>query len=185
MDFVGAASRFLSGYTAVNRAEESCPLNAELLHFYEQHRHPLFRYLLAFGLPASDCEEIIQEVFLALFRHLLDGKPRHNLQSWLFRVAHNLALKSRSREGSRADLSGVANTLDPSLDPEQALLQSQQQKRLAAVVAALPEQDRECLALRAEGLRYRAISDVLGISLGAVSLSLKRSLAKLSEVCER
>jgi RNA polymerase sigma-70 factor (ECF subfamily) len=50
---------------------------------------------------------------------------------------------------------------------------------LLAVVATLPEADRSCLSLRAEGLRYREIAAVLGISLGSVSISLKRSLARL------
>ena len=45
---------------------------------------------------------------------------------------------------------------------------------------ALPEQDRQCLFLRSEGLRYREIGTVLGMSLGAVSQSLARSLARIS-----
>jgi RNA polymerase sigma-70 factor (ECF subfamily) len=52
-------------------------------------------------------------------------------------------------------------------------------ERLLAVVEALPEVDRRCIYLRAEGLRYREIVEVLGISLGAVALSLERSLARL------
>jgi RNA polymerase sigma-70 factor (ECF subfamily) len=50
---------------------------------------------------------------------------------------------------------------------------------LLAVVHALPELDQGCLRLRAEGLRYREIASVLGMSLGAVSISLTRSLARL------
>jgi RNA polymerase sigma-70 factor (ECF subfamily) len=59
------------------------------------------------------------------------------------------------------------------------------QRRLRAVVRALPEQDRKCLFLRAEGLRYREISEILDISLGAVSLSLARSLARIARAAER
>jgi RNA polymerase sigma-70 factor (ECF subfamily) len=50
---------------------------------------------------------------------------------------------------------------------------------LQAVVRALPENDQHCLRLRSEGLRYREIATVLGMSLGAVSISLTRSLARL------
>jgi RNA polymerase sigma-70 factor (ECF subfamily) len=50
---------------------------------------------------------------------------------------------------------------------------------LLGVLQALPEEDQCCLRLRAEGLRYREISALLGISLGAVSMSLTRSLARL------
>jgi RNA polymerase sigma-70 factor (ECF subfamily) len=49
----------------------------------------------------------------------------------------------------------------------------------------LPEQDRRCLSLRAEGLRYREIAEVLDMSLGAVSIALTRSLARIARSAER
>jgi RNA polymerase sigma-70 factor (ECF subfamily) len=52
------------------------------------------------------------------------------------------------------------------------------------VVSVLPEQDRRCLILRAEGLRYREIAEVLHISLGAVALSLERCLTRLARVAQ-
>jgi len=66
-----------------------------------------------------------------------------------------------------------------------AALSADRQRRLLAVFEALSEQDRACLRLRAEGLRYREIARVLGISLGAVSISLTRSLARLMCADER
>jgi RNA polymerase sigma-70 factor (ECF subfamily) len=45
-------------------------LEVEVTELFEQLRDPLFRYLLSFGLSVQDGEEIIQEVFLALFQHL-------------------------------------------------------------------------------------------------------------------
>jgi RNA polymerase sigma-70 factor (ECF subfamily) len=50
-----------------------------------------------------------------------------------------------------------------------------------AIVRALPPQDQHCLHLRAEGLRYREIAHVLGMSLGAVALTLSRSLLKAAK----
>jgi RNA polymerase sigma-70 factor (ECF subfamily) len=52
-------------------------------------------------------------------------------------------------------------------------------QHLRTVLRALPEQDRCCLALRAEGLRYREIAAVLGISLGSVSNLLTQSIDRL------
>jgi len=49
----------------------------------------------------------------------------------------------------------------------------------------LSEEDRNCLFLRAEGLRYREIAYVLGISLGAVSMSLTRSLTRIERADRR
>jgi RNA polymerase sigma-70 factor (ECF subfamily) len=61
----------------------------------------------------------------------------------------------------------------------------QTRQRVLAVVEALPEQDRRCLFLRAEGLRYREIAGILDMSLGAVSVSLSRSLARIARSAER
>jgi RNA polymerase sigma-70 factor (ECF subfamily) len=75
--------------------------------------------------------------------------------------------------------------MDPGPNPEDQLVSRQTQQRLLAVVDALPEQDRRCLFLRAEGLRYREIAEVLDMSLGAVSLSMARSLARIGCSAQR
>jgi RNA polymerase sigma-70 factor, ECF subfamily len=157
--------------------------------FFDQFRDPLLRYLSSFGLAFPDCEEVLQEVFLSLFQHLDRGKASDNIRGWLFRVAHNLALRSRYRArqdfDSRADAGAVEFAIDPAPNPEDQLVDHQVQQRLLAVVDALPEQDRRCLFLRAEGLRYREIAEILDMSLGAVSLSLARSLARIARSAER
>jgi RNA polymerase sigma-70 factor (ECF subfamily) len=152
----------------------------------------LLRYLLSLGLTAPDGEEVVQEVFLALFQHLRRGKPRHNLRAWLFQVAHNLALKQRNavrriqlKVAERDEATAENFFVDLSPNPEDQVVSHQRQGRLLGVLRALPEQDRRCLALRAEGLNYREIAQVLGISLGSVSLSLGRSLARFTRADER
>jgi RNA polymerase sigma-70 factor, ECF subfamily len=164
-------------------------LDAEVVALFDELRDPLLRYLARLGLALPDGEEVLQEVFLALFQHLVRGKSRENLRGWLFRVAHNLALKRRyrSRQVSlgRLDSDAADLAMEPGPNPEDRMLRSQTQERLLAVVRALPEQDRLCLFLRAEGLRYREIAGILEMSLGAVSLSLARSLARIARSAER
>jgi RNA polymerase sigma-70 factor (ECF subfamily) len=159
-------------------------IEREVIGLFDQFRDPLLRYALSFGIPMHDAEEVIQEVFLSLFRHLQLGKSRKNLRGWVFRVAHNLALKRRYANqrlynGVNYDETLAERQLDPSPNPEQQLSFAQRRSHLLAVVHALPEADQGCLRLRAEGLRYREIAAVLGISLGSVSISLTRSLARL------
>ena len=158
----------------------------EVVTLFNELRDRLLRYLLVVGLSAHDSEEIIQESFLLLFQHLRRGKSRQNLRGWVFRVARNLALKQRSSNQRRLhgmvefDEALHARRVDGDRNPEEQLHDRVRQEMLLAVVRALPEQDRSCLSLRAEGLRYREIADVLGISLGSVATSLARSLARLS-----
>jgi RNA polymerase sigma-70 factor (ECF subfamily) len=111
------------------------------------------------------------------------GRPRSNLNGWLFRVAHNLALKRRIANQALERTLVNENALDehPCEGPnaEEEFSFSQTQQRMRAVFEALPEQDQRCLYLRAEGLKYRQIAEVLGVSVGGVSLSLSRSLARI------
>lgn len=159
----------------------------EVVELFRKLRSPLLRYAFTFGIAAHDGEEIVQEVFLALFEHLRQGKSRANLPGWVFRVCHNLAVKHLERlRGTNAllkpELDSVESHVDSSLNPEELLVEAQRRKKLQAVLGALPEQDRCCVCLRAEGLRYREIAGILGMSLGAVSTSLARSLARFERV---
>jgi RNA polymerase sigma-70 factor, ECF subfamily len=161
-----------------------------MVRLFDEIRVPLLRYLSAFPLALPDAEDVVQEAFLSLFQQLQRGKSHHNVGGWLFRVAHNLALKKRMRSRNHAEntgsLIGIEElVVDPALNPEDQFALNQKQKRLISVVRALPEQHRLCLYLRAEGLRYREIADILDMSLGAVSIALGRSLAHLSRAAER
>ena len=161
-----------------------------MVALFDELRDRLLRYLLGFRIPLQDGEEILQEVFLAVFQHLRRGKSRKNLRGWVFRVAHNLALKRREALATVPEVAASTKGLedifvDPGPSPEDQVASSEDHQRLQAVLHALPERDQCCLTLRAEGLRYREIAEVLNMSLGAVSLSLARSLARLARAAER
>ena len=143
-----------------------------MLDLFDALREGLARYLTSFALTVPDAEEIIQETFLALFpapaaRWLT---RRDNLRGWLFRVAHNAGSQEalpRSPglpESPRTAVSVEDLVRDPGPNPEDQFAALQMHERLMAVVEALPEQDRQCLILRAEGLRYREIAEVLDIA---------------------
>jgi len=184
-------------------ADVEADIEAEVLALFDECGAPLIRYVGAFGVNAPDTEDVVQDVFLSLFRHVQLGRPRTNLRGWLFRVAHNLALKQRLRTKRRqaiettvtttnrtTDTTGAPNAaqaagLDNGPNPEQQLASLERRQRLLAVFRALPERDRRCLSLRAEGLRYREIADALGLSLGGVAKSLARSMTRMVNADER
>jgi RNA polymerase sigma-70 factor (ECF subfamily) len=169
--------------------EKKSESEEEVIHLFGLFRNPLLRYVISLGLSRHDGEEIIQEVFLALFRHLQLGRSRQNLRGWIFRVAHNLALKQRAANKKAqtmldSDEAVSQRQPDTAPNPEQQAASNQRWQRMQLVLKARPDQDRSCLYLRAEGLRYREIAAALGISLGAVSLALARSLARMKPVNE-
>jgi RNA polymerase sigma-70 factor, ECF subfamily len=162
----------------------------EVIQLFDQFRGRLLHYLLGFSLPVADSEDLLQETFLALFQHLRHGKSREHIGGWLFRVAHNLALKHRRNQRDNKNvpealIEAANSVVSPAPNPEDRVIHSQAHERIAAMLQALPEQNRWCLHLRAEGLRYREIAKVLDISLGSVAARLERSVTLLARAVER
>jgi RNA polymerase sigma-70 factor (ECF subfamily) len=106
------------------------------------------------------------------------------VRAWLFRVARNQWIDSR-RERQRywTDLTAEAlksgNYRDGRPNPEQELMRGEQTRRISEEVSGLPELQRECLRLRAEGLRYYEIAAALGIATTAAVDHVRHALAKL------
>ena len=90
-----ALSLQVSGAIETGRGSPASPLAEEVVSLFDQLRDRLLRYVISFGLPVQDGEDIVQEVFLSLYRHLQRGRSRSNLRAWIFRVGHNLALRDR------------------------------------------------------------------------------------------
>jgi len=164
-------------------------VQAQVLQLFDTCSPGLHRYVRACGLSPEAAEDVVQEAFLALFRHLCRGGGTENLRGWLVQVCYRQALKQRARLARRQQLECAVDepgrhVVDPADDPESSAVAKQQQRRLQAVLQALPERDRQCLWMRAEGVTYREISAALGISLGAVAKAVARATRRLTAVQE-
>src|SRR5271163_3068076 len=116
-------------------SEKPSEIECEVMNLFEQFRNPLLRYVLSFGISVFDAEEVTQEVFLSLFRHLQLRRSRKNLRGWIFRVAHNLALKQRyanqeSLDRAASDWTIAERQPDPSPNPEEQASFTQRRRRL-------------------------------------------------------
>jgi RNA polymerase sigma-70 factor, ECF subfamily len=85
----------LSLLTSEEASAAPISIEREVLRLFDHVGAPLLRYVASFGLRPEETEDIVQETFLALCRHLRLGRDRSKLKGWLFQVAHNLALKQR------------------------------------------------------------------------------------------
>lgn len=149
---------------------------------FEQQRLSVCRYLVSLGLRPQVAGDIAQESFLRLYRHLRSNGRSENLRGWVFRVAHNLAMNELKRAGA-SDAEPLDSEVARGGDPEQALLQKERMHRMRTAIGMLSRRQQECLHLRAEGLRYREIAQVLGIGISSVAESVQRALAALARTC--
>ena len=157
----------------------------EATTLYRELRKPLLRYLVCLGLSSDEAQDVVQDSFLSLHRHLSAGGSKLNIRSWLFRVAHNGASNRQNCYDRR-----FSAPIDPEMDlaadqatPERAVLEKEKFLRLENAMRELPETERECLLLRAGGLRYREIGEVLGIATSTVGDTVERAIRILAEKC--
>jgi len=172
------------------RAPSAMTFSDKVQALFEQFRLPVFRYLLRKTRDSSRAEDIVQETFLRLFRHLSDERPMDNPKAWLFTVANNLMLDANRGDQHVRDLDETAwekvdeATSSREADPEKQVLQRERLDRLHLAVLNLTPLQRESLHLRAEGLRYREIATLLDLSLSTVIDAVRRATLKLAREFE-
>ncbi|MGC8792099.1 MAG: RNA polymerase sigma factor [Bryobacteraceae bacterium] len=148
---------------------------AELVLSYRAEADGLYRYASVLLGDRQAAEDVIQETFLRLFAALRSGVEIRDRRAWLYRVARNACLERRRRSRRQAETEIPERTATPSSSPEAGY----QQRRLARqLTRALSPRERECVRLRAEGLSYAEIADVMGVRCGTVAALLSRALAK-------
>jgi RNA polymerase sigma-70 factor, ECF subfamily len=158
-------------------------LREKVARLFEEARDDVYRYLLILGLDPAQAQEATQEVFLRLYASLKKGEDIRNCRAWIFRVAHNHGLKIRAKHDALPfDPELERRLADPELNPEQGLLEQERQLRFHRAIEGLSEQQRRCLHLRMEGLRYPEIAAALGISASAVGEFLRRAITRLKKV---
>jgi RNA polymerase sigma-70 factor (ECF subfamily) len=152
---------------------------------YEAERLVIFRYLLSLGLKRDDALDLTQETFLKLYRAVGKGDEIRSSRSWLFAAASRVAADYYRDRRSRAlvpaeDVEGLLESVaDRSAGPEAAALQRERLAILWRAFRELSPQQKMCVHLRAEGLRYREIADVLGVAVPTVSEFMRRATARL------
>lgn len=157
-------------------------LQEHVSRVFNEWRDDVYRYLLTLGLPPPQAQEATQEVFLRLYTALAKQQETiFNQRAWVFRVAHNLGLTLRARDSGLQpfDPELAASVRDTLADPETGLIERERMDRMHRAVQSLSPQQRQCLHLRADGLRYQEIADTLGISVSTVSEFLKRAVTRL------
>jgi RNA polymerase sigma-70 factor (ECF subfamily) len=143
---------------------------------------------------SAEASDIVQEVFLKIFRNINGFKGQSALRTWIFRIAFSEILnrlrwwKRRSRSTTVSlddDHEGKGNGLhvtDSSPTPEQALQSREQEVAIQKALGTLSGEHRSIIVLRdIEGFAYHEIAAVLDISIGTVKSRISRARSDLKK----
>ena len=144
----------------------------------------LARLAASYTNTASDRDDLLQEIAMALWQALRRFRGDCSERTFLFRIAHNRAIAHLAR--SRPQFAGEdLEVHDPAPDPESGLAREEQAARLRCAIHRFPVVYRQVITLTLEDLGYAEIAEVLGISESNVGVRLSRARQLLRESLEK
>ena len=130
------------------------------------------------GWQTPDCDDLLQDVFVAALRHADRFERRSALPTWLTRIAINAVRAERRRRltSARHWLTVVRHRMSDSEPADHRAEVRDEHSRVAAAMRSLPAKYREVLVLRfLQEMELDAVAEALGLSTNAVAVRLHRA----------
>ncbi len=155
---------------------------------------PLIRsFFLNKGFAPDEVPDLVQELFLMVFKSLPTFRGKSSFRSWLFAVASHhcrdrwKSSKRAKRQGYEQSLDGPDHGLDETLrsqspGPDELLVERERAEKLDMAIAQLPERARECARLRLQDYDVQEIATLLRIKAGTVKAHLYQARQRLAEI---
>lgn len=146
------------------------------------YQKPLYSHVRNIVLDHDDANDVLQNTFVKVFRHLNNFKGDSKLFSWIYRIATNEALTFLSQ---KAKLSGITSeelqnkTID-NLQADTYFDGNEIQIKLQKAIVLLPEKQQLVFKMKYfEELKYEEIAEILGTSVGALKASYHHAVKKI------
>ena len=145
---------------------------------------PLRRLAWAYTHDKPEADELLQEIAVALWTALPRFRGDSSERTWVYRVAHNTALRyvaNRKRRGDREPpLLSAFQPAGLASDPEHQAMAQEQTRRLGQAVRELDMPDRQIAVLHLEGMTAIEMESILGMTAGSIATRLTRIRQKLT-----
>lgn len=151
----------------------------------DEHQNGLIRYAYRLLRSRELAQDVVQDAFLRYLRKPLDyGEPRQRA-AWLYKVTHNLCIDLVKRESRRGEIYNRLELPTVTKLPVVEIFASERWERLDRLLEGLSDNQRSVVLLFfQEGLSYKEISEVTGLSMSNVGMLLHRALKKLRFLIE-
>ena len=149
---------------------------------YQNHKDKVYRLCLGFFREKELADDLFQEIFIKVWRHLDNFKGESEISTWIFRIAYNTALTFSAREKKKDEKqTELPENLDLSEPENYAQEQEIRIQMLYDAINALPELDRVIATLLLENTPYKAIAEISGISENYVAVKVNRIKTVLTQ----
>lgn len=153
----------------------------------DQNSESLYWHVRSIVGSHEDADDILQEVFVKVWKALPGFRGDSSVNTWLWRIATNEALSFLRKQKVRAALrfSSLDAEAERVLDSDPWFDGDEAQRKLAVAVAKLPDKQRAVFCMRYfEELPYEEISEITGTSVGALKASYHQAAEKIKASVE-
>jgi len=169
----------------MNPSEHSALFDAWLADY----RGIVFKIARAYAAQPADEAELVQEILVQLWRSVGGFRGQCSPVTWIYRVSLNTALmwqRGQRRRHAVIESGATPRYEVPSPEPRPGWTAEQAEllDRLYSAIRALPPAERMLVLLSLDGLSYREIGEVSGLSENHVGVALTRARKKLSTMLE-
>jgi RNA polymerase sigma-70 factor (ECF subfamily) len=150
-----------------------------------EHGGAILKVARAYTVTTEDCQDLVQEILLQVWRSLPQFQGRASPLTWLYRVALNTALGWHRKERRRRVRQRPILELDLSVEGPDGAQQAARREvveRLYQAIRRLPKTEAALVLLYLDDLNYRQMAEVLGISESNVGVKLNRARKALSKL---
>lgn len=174
---------------AAFQAGDVAPFN----EIVKRYKDPLTNFVFRFTGDWDECNDIVQETFVRVYRNKHSYKPVARFSTWIYTIATNLAKTSLRRKKVRKMLSFSGSDrdesprelelADPSAQTDRLVDSSMKEERIQNALEALPVKYREIIVLREiQELSYEEIAGITGLNIGTVKSRINRARLQLQEM---
>lgn len=143
----------------------------QFLEVFEKNKASIRRLCYGYLNSASEVDDLFQEIMTNVWHSLPSFRGEARISTWVYRIAVNTALVYRKKWKHGEELPELA---DDRCGAHQSLEDAERLRMLHAAIATLPDQDRLIVTLLLEGLSYKEIAEVTGITVNYVGVKISR-----------
>lgn len=152
----------------------------------EEHQGIVVKIARSFSTTPTDYEELRQELMLQLWISIKTFTGQAKVSTWIYRVCLNTAMTWRrhterreKRIDANADIEQIVNEAG---SPADSVSDEEMLKNLYAAIHNLREGDRALILLSLDGVAYREIADITGLTENHVGVALTRARQRLGKI---
>lgn len=151
---------------------------------YARWERPLFGFVRAFVRDRTEAEDVLHEAFMSVLRER--RRDIRSFRAWMYEVTRHLCLnRARSKKRTARALEEVANVENEVANVESEIDARRRAIALERAVGRLSEPLAEVYRLRASGMSYDEVAEILGVPVGTVKSRMHEMVLRLKEEVSR